>query len=239
MVILDRKDLLYTRLLFTLVGLLLVGVLTSGALTTTILYALLGIVMVIAVWQKSHRRLPTLVTFVIGLANVGATFWTGIETEPTTLSIAASRLTGVLFVGTVGSFLLREVWQENHVTLDTIAGAITVYVLIGIGWTHIYSLIETLEPGSFFMPLIDSAESLETRKHVGAYPNLLFFSFVTLTTLGYGDTLPTTASAKGFAIAEAIAGPLFLATLMARLVGLYIANESKRHSPPEREPRGD
>ena len=100
-------------------------------------------------------------------------------------------------------------------------------VLLGVGWTHLYALVETLDPGSFITrPLDGSAHGL-TEYTSGTYPQLFFFSFVTLTTLGYGDILPVSSAAKGLAIAEAIVGPVFLAILMARLVGLYVAQETR------------
>ena len=97
-------------------------------------------------------------------------------------------------------------WQLRDVTLDSIGGFLAVYLLLGVGWTHLYALVEAVEPGAFFTRSIDGSSHRIIEYTSGTYPQLFFFSFVTLTTLGYGDILPVSSAAKGLAIAEAI-GP--------------------------------
>lgn len=81
-------------------------------------------------------------------------------------------------------------------------------------WAFVYSLMESIHPGSFSIAegQINAGRSL-----------YVYYSFVTLTTLGYGDITPMTAPANSISILEAIIGKLFLAILIARLVGIHIA----------------
>ena len=93
--------------------------------------------------------------------------------------------------------------------------------MIGVGWVLAYSAVEALQPGAFLVngrPLIELHEQLQIR-----YAELIYFSFVTLTTLGYGDIVPTTPQARAVADAEAILGQLYIAIFVARLVGLHLA----------------
>jgi hypothetical protein len=107
--------------------------------------------------------------------------------------------------------VLAYVLAAKRVTRDMIFGAISAYLLIGIAWTSAYALLEALQPGSFS---IDEAQT----------PDFYYYSFTTLTTLGYGDITPVTSRAKSMAVLEAVNGVLYIAVLIARLVGTQIAH---------------
>ena len=222
-----KKQFIYSRILIALVILLLVGAFAAKELGSPIIYVLMTTVIVFSVSQGSRNRRLTFGILLIGVLNVSASLWIAFWPYPEVLAIVVARSLGAFFVAVVGGFMLRKMWQLRHVTLDSIGGGLAVYLLLGVGWTHLYALVETLDPGSFITrPLDGSAHGL-TEYTSGTYPQLFFFSFVTLTTLGYGDILPVSSAAKGLAIAEAIVGPVFLAILMARLVGLYVAQETR------------
>jgi len=122
--------------------------------------------------------------------------------------------------------ILSEVFRKNVITLDLIYASICVYLLIGVAWAYVYSVLENISPGSFNFPLnfLQANPSLnEDRKHLTL---LFYYSFVTLTTLGYGDITPVTPPAQSLATLEAIMGQFYIAILVARLVGIYA---SKKH----------
>jgi hypothetical protein len=96
-----------------------------------------------------------------------------------------------------------------------IVGGICIYLLIGILWTVLYGLVRTWNPDAIVL-------------REGA--SLFYFSFTTLTTLGYGDITPAVKLAQDLAIMEAITGQVYLAIFIARLVGLHIAHELMRKS---------
>src|SRR5262245_6856095 len=130
--------------------------------------------------------------------------------------IAVYLVLGALFLGFTAVVVLRQTLMDPAVTTDTIAGAICFYLLLCVIWALIYALLELAHPGSF----LDGARPVGSAGHRSLVPELLYLSLVTLSTLGYGDILPVTPQARMLAALEGIIGPLYLAVLIARLVGL-------------------
>jgi len=118
--------------------------------------------------------------------------------------------------------VFRHTLGGETVTTDKLYGAVCAYVLIGLVWAGLYSAVHLLHEPSFAVSTYGAAPPHELR-----FPDLVYFSFVTLTTLGYGDIAPLTPQAKILAIIEAIAGVFYLAILVARLVGLYRHQRTK------------
>lgn len=111
--------------------------------------------------------------------------------------------------------ILAYVLRPGPVTGNKLHGAIAAYIMIGLLWAFVYTLIDFLVPGSFdYMGQSDLLQRFHWVKFV-------FFSFVTLTTTGYGDVVPTTPHAQSAAVLEQLAGTFFVAVLIARLAGLY------------------
>jgi len=120
---------------------------------------------------------------------------------------------GMLALAYIAIIILSHLFQANEVTADIIVGAICVYFLIGLMWASAYSVLEAFQPGSFQF----SEGTGEGMSHFS------YFSFVTLTTLGYGDATPISSAARSLSVLEAVMGQLYLAVLIARLVGMHIA----------------
>lgn len=111
-------------------------------------------------------------------------------------------------------FLLLKIFSEKEVTADTIRGGIAVYLLVGIFWALLYGMLLLFNPQSFSLkPPVEFIE-------------LVYFSFTTLTTLGYGDISPITGVARNLAVMEALFGQLYIAILVARIVGLSLMRQS-------------
>lgn len=110
--------------------------------------------------------------------------------------------------------LVRSIFSGYRMTSDKIYAAISSYLLIGLLFAMIYIAIEDFDPSAFgrVMPLWGGSAS-----------EIIYFSFTTLSTLGYGDLTPQTALVQTVSYLEGITGQLFLAVLIARLVGLNIA----------------
>ena len=133
-------------------------------------------------------------------------------------AIAVEIVLRMLFIGYVIVNMTREILRQGDaVTLDTIAGAACVYMLIGLLWSNGYLLLEHLRPGSFDIP----DDWRLPGNEIG--PALVFFSYVTLTTVGYGDIRTAGPAAGGLAVVEALVGQLFLAVTIARLVGQHLS----------------
>ena len=108
--------------------------------------------------------------------------------------------------------LLKRISSMKVVTADTVKGGISVYILIGILWTMLYLMVANINP--------DSYANLRDKEL-----DCFYYSFTTLTTLGYGDIVPTTPYTKILAVLEAIVGPVYLAIFIAQLVGLRIVQK--------------
>jgi voltage-gated potassium channel Kch len=116
--------------------------------------------------------------------------------------------------------LLRAVLTRPNISAESIFGAICAYLLIGLAWGTLYAVIEVTNPGSFqaSSELADALRSTETRQSV-----LVYYSFVTLTTVGYGDITPLSPAARTLAWLEAMMGQFYIAVLVAFLVGIRVS----------------
>lgn len=123
-----------------------------------------------------------------------------------------------LLLATFGAF--RQIATEQDLTTNRLVGAIDVYLLLGVVWSLCYALLEFSKPGSF--------KGLTEGTIQGWNPEWLYYSFVTLTTLGYGDISPVNGTARALAYLEAIAGVFYLAILVAGMVGTYIAERTTK-----------
>jgi hypothetical protein len=106
--------------------------------------------------------------------------------------------------------ILRLVLRRGPITTNRIEGAIAVYLLLGLTWAHAYGLLTLWHPGAFTGAVDDEGPVRWT----------YYYSFVTLTTMGYGDIMPVHPLARALAVLEALTGQLYLAIMLARLVSL-------------------
>lgn len=125
--------------------------------------------------------------------------------------------------------IVANIMKRKKVTAETIYGAICVYLLFGIVWTEMYAIIEMINPGSFLSGgenVVALAGPFQRRP---GFENLIYYSFVTLTTLGYGDITPVSPHAKALSALEAVVGQLYIAVMIARLVGLHIVHSGEKN----------
>lgn len=160
----------------------------------------------------------------LGLGGLSLLVDVGAETQQFGSTVhAGAWLVSLLFLVQTTWALLRDVAAEGKVDANRIWGAVCVYILMALCFAKAYALLEWIHPGS-----------LELRGHgtsgaAASMSLMLYYSFVTITTLGYGDVLPMTPVARLFAGAEALMGQLYLTVVVARLVGLHISHA--RHGP--------
>jgi hypothetical protein len=170
------------------------------------------IVFISAVYAVGQNRRRLVVGIALLLPSMILTWINPLNTS-TTLHLFAN-LFSLFFFGFIIYSITAHVLRINEVTLEQISGTLCVYMLIGMIWSVAYQMIDMIFPGSFSM------ENM-------LFPDYNYFSFVTLTTLGYGDISPISKVARAFAMVEAVTGQFFLAVLVARQVGLFIANENR------------
>ncbi len=119
----------------------------------------------------------------------------------------------LLFIGLLIFVIIRQVLRAGAVTPRRVQGAVAVYLLLGLLWAIAYEIVERLQPGSFNVGTHHARADLQ---------QLGYFSFTTLTTLGFGDILPLSPLAQSLVMAEALVGQLFPVILIARLVAMEI-----------------
>jgi voltage-gated potassium channel Kch len=128
-------------------------------------------------------------------------------------------VSGLAFLVFVTAVLVTSIISNPSVTADTLAGAVSAYFLIGITFGLAYLLIESLVPGSF-------RDTIQPGKRF-IPADFTFFSFVTLTTVGYGDIVPWGTHARALAVVESVLGIMYPAVLVSRLVGLQSQKRDK------------
>jgi voltage-gated potassium channel len=115
---------------------------------------------------------------------------------------------------------IKQVVLGTDISANRLVGAVSIYLLLGVIWAVAYSILEMIFPGSFqgFSPLADREWDSEW----------LYLSFVTMTTLGYGDMSPVSATARALAYMQAVFGQFYIAILVAGLVGSHVFHRDSR-----------
>ena len=186
----------------------------SGISTPVAKAVVFSVMLLIGIWSlRGSGRF-----FSIGLAFVVAGFVLNIVAINSHITFfqysAILAVMGFLLV-TI-TFTLRQVVVGTEINANRLVGAICVYLMLGVIWALAYSLLELATPGSF--------GGVTAGQDAGWDSEWLYFSFVTLTTLGYGDILPLSALARALAYMEAVTGQFYVAILVAGLVSAYISD---------------
>lgn len=121
------------------------------------------------------------------------------------------KFSGVSFIALISGSILLFIFTARRVNWEVISAALVVYLLLGLMWAECYEIVVLLQPDSFKTGLEHTHEES------------LYFSFITLTTLGYGDITPISGIARSLAMLEGIIGQSYMAVLVARLVGMHVA----------------
>jgi hypothetical protein len=121
-------------------------------------------------------------------------------------------MTPLAFYAFASVVICFHVVAEPQVRADTLLGAVCGYLMLGYTWAVAYATLIASSPDAFHSSARDGA---------ALQGDALYFSFVTLTTLGYGDIVPLTAQARSLVILESVTGVLYLAVLVSRLVAMY------------------
>jgi hypothetical protein len=133
---------------------------------------------------------------------------------PTRSALALS-LSTLVSLGLMAVVVVFQAFRSGTVNVHRIQGAIAAYLLLGLTWAAAYQLVDALAPGSFAGAPTAAPDSRLW----------IYFSFVTLTTVGYGDVTPVHPAARSLALLEALTGQLYPAILLARLVSLQTARQ--------------
>jgi hypothetical protein len=209
------------RFLFLLISLLFLFFIypfVRGAATKfNILDIFFLVILLSGIYAISHNKRLLAIGLLLALTALGSSVM-NYFLMTTTLKIVTACSYG-LFFSLLAFITFSQVMKDKKVTTNTLLGAICVYLLFGVIWTMLYHVLEITMPGSFIV-------SNEDVSRTGG--NFLYYSFVTLTTLGYGDITPASSPARSLSSLEAVTGQLYIAILVARLVGLHIVHAGEK-----------
>ena len=173
-------------------------------------YILFIIIPIAGVQAAAYNRRHMFIAIALGIPAI--TFGLGHALPGAFSNEWLASLSAVGFYGYTAAIVFMFVLRQKTITADTIYGALSVYLLLGMTWAFGYTGLEAYSPGSFFISAEYDIDGVLNQR------DFFYFSFVTLTTLGYGDILPISYAARMLAIAEAACGVLYTATLVASVV---------------------
>ena len=220
-------------------------VVPDGPVIRRVMAAVLFVVMLSGLNAISNRRRELIVGICLAVPAVALN---GIGLALSNFALyLASELVYLAFFIYLAILMLRWTLQKHEVDLETIYGAVSVYLLMALIWGLAYYTVALTNPGSFHFPEVDELAQIQTMRAADTYRDssgsevagwrdisnsaqgtMMYYSFVTLTTLGYGDIFPASDATRILAMLEATLGQLYLVILVARLVGLYTAQEMER-----------
>lgn len=189
-----------------------------GELIVTILFSLVLIAAVLAVAESKRVLLSAIVLAIPAI--VGR--WIN-HFQPHVLSPVIFLTTALILIAFVVANLLRFVFRAPSVDVEVLCASIAAYLMLGLMWAMAYWLVDQLTPGGAFS-FNTNAGPRSMKGFTGFY-----FSFITLSTVGYGDITPVSRIARWLAAMEAMTGLLYVAVLIARLVSLYSRPKSHGH----------
>ena len=128
----------------------------------------------------------------------------------------------IFLLSTLGMMVIWQIFREGPITRQRVQGSVVIHLLLGLIWAEAYTLAAHLDSDSFAGNLSGAGNALSAR--------LTYFSFVTLTTVGYGDILPTSLVTRNLANIEGLIGQLYPAILIARLVSMEIAARETKNT---------
>ena len=194
--------------------------LKGGGVVVSVLFSLVLLSAVVAVANSSRTLAVALLFAIPALAGR----WIN-DFQPSIVSAALFLVPGIGLVAFVIFTLLRFILAAPSVNNQVLCASVSAYVMLGLIWAMAYWLIQVLSPGAFAFNT-----TTRTKEAVEGF-NSFYFSLTTLSTLGYGDITPVSKMARSLASLESITGLLYVAVLIARLVGLY-SRPTKPNTPP-------
>ena len=183
-----------------------------------IVSALFSLVLISAVLAVANHQRTLIIALLLAIPAVAGRWFNHLH--PHLIPPEIFLVTGIGLIAFVVANLLRFVLRAASVDTEVLCASISAYLMLGLIWTMAYWLVEQLTPGAFaFNTTTGTKESMEGF-------NAFYFSFITLSTVGYGDITPISKVARMLAAMEAMTGLLYVAVLIARLVGLYSTPKS-------------
>ena len=208
----------YGAVLAVLLLLILIAPLSSGPESEIVVEFFFDLVLVTGAYSAAARkgnpwpfRILTSVTLVWR--------WVALLFESGQVDLGAMVMTAIWLAVAVGT-VTKALFEQEDADTNLILAAVVVYLLAAVTFAQVFEILELIQPGSF--------SGVPDGGHPRELGNaLLYFSFVCITTMGYGDILPVSELARPLAVLEGVFGTLYLAVMIARLVGLHIKGSAE------------
>jgi voltage-gated potassium channel Kch len=184
-----------------------------------------SLLLLAAVYTASEKRWQLILAIALALPAVAAQMVPSMLGEHGTLMLRMGM--SALLLSYIAVLISVFLVHQQRVSADLILGAINVYLLFAIAFMFLHAFVEIVKPGAYLYQGESLSAALKGHPEVDALAFLLYFSIVTLTTLGYGDIAPAIPAARMLCSVEALIGQLFVAIFIARLVSLHIGSRPR------------
>jgi len=220
------EDHIYRSLTIGLAAFLILGPVVDGVMETGKVDSYLTVAFLIfALFQITRRTSDVIIGLALGVPAIAGGIINAVTPDTPSVNIVPVVLLGV-FLGFLIWRILRDIFSGQRISSEQIFGAVCAYLLIGFLFASIYGFIALVDPNAF--ALSDALEDeLAVKSGERGLGVLTYFSFVTMSTLGYGDVSPVSSAARSFAWIQAVLGQLYLAITIAALVGAHIARNRR------------
>ncbi|MCO5064230.1 MAG: ion channel [Rhizobiaceae bacterium] len=189
----------------------------AGGIWPAVFYIFYSTIFVAATWALSRSRILRLLIVLCGAAVLAAGLFNSYT--PGRDAMLAVLLSSIAYHIVMCMVLAIYTFSAKTVMTDVLLAATSLYLVIGSCFAAVLTLVEWILPGSFV-----AGSGMEI-----TWQRMVYFSYVTLTTLGYGDIIPVGFYAQSAASFEAVLGTLYTVILLSRLVGLHTSNPTKSH----------
>jgi hypothetical protein len=176
-------------------------------------------ILIAAIYALSQKKHHVAIAVLFALPMLGS-IWSSYFVHYPVLYVVGGLCGAAFFIFAIIQIMIF-IYSHKEVTRDLIVGAAIVYLLLALAWTFIFQVVESVHPGSFSIPEL---QSISNSRH------FLYYSFVTITTLGYGDITPVTSLARSLSVLEAVIGQLYLVVQVSWLVGVHVSQSIQERS---------
>jgi voltage-gated potassium channel Kch len=197
-----------------------------GMLPHILLGATFTLILLVGVLMLDLRSRNGRLLALLGLALLPVQLWR--YARPNELVLVLHPLGLICFLLIISGALANDVFRSKRIKIDQVLGGVVLYLNIGLTFAVAYTLVEHVSPGAFVLP--------QPVPRLPLHPTYFaYFSFVTLTTVGYGDTVPVEAVARSLATLEAALGQLYPAIILARLVSIEVSQRDQQARSKDRQ----
>lgn len=221
-----KSDHFYRDLLVAIAAIVLGGSLVGEHVGFALDNLLVAAILTIALVEVARTRRHIVVGAILGLPAIAARFVNQLTPHSPEMDSVVLFLTLAFFAFLIW-LILHDLFSASRSTIDRVYGAIAAYFFIALFFALLYAYVVLVDPDSFKV-----SSSITAATGGGPLSLFTYFSFVTITTLGYGDITPISQSARVLAWFEALVGQLYLAVMIGGLVATHISESQRRDREP-------